>query len=98
MASCLRCSARATLLAIRQHQARAYGSLAHEKAAVVLPNTIDTTSPQFQQNQDSMNALIASTKALAEQKRLGGPQKARDRHVAKGKLLPRQRCALSSLL
>ena len=48
-------------------------------------------SPEFAANAARMQALIAETAALAEQTMRGGDAKSRDRHVARGKLLPRDR-------
>lgn len=50
-------------------------------------------SPEFAANAARMQALIAETAALAEQTMRGGDAKSRDRHVARGKLLPRDRVA-----
>jgi 3-methylcrotonyl-CoA carboxylase beta subunit len=60
----------------------------------VLPNHVDPTSETYQANAAAMTALVEQTRALADVKRRGGSQKARERHVANGKLLPRQRYAL----
>ena len=66
-------------------------SLAHEALAGVVPNDVDATTPEFQANVESMNALVGELDVLAEAVRLGGSAKARDRHVKKGKMLPRDR-------
>ena len=66
-------------------------SLAHEALAGVIPNDVDATTPEFQANVESMNALVGELDVLAEAVRLGGSAKARDRHVKKGKMLPRDR-------
>jgi 3-methylcrotonyl-CoA carboxylase beta subunit len=57
----------------------------------VLASSIDTGSPEFRANADSMRALVSDLAAQAEAVRLGGGEVARARHVARGKLLPRER-------
>ena len=52
---------------------------------------MDARSPEFAANADAMRALVADLNAVAEQVRVGGGPVARDRHVARGKLLPRER-------
>jgi len=56
-----------------------------------IASKIDCKSREFRANQAAMRALIAeleSRRAIAAE---GGPQRARERHLARGKLLPRQR-------
>src|SRR5256885_13631189 len=56
-----------------------------------LASVIDTQSQEFRANAAAMRAL---TRQLAEKRAeaaLGGPQRSRDRHTARGKLLPRDR-------
>ncbi len=52
---------------------------------------MDAKSPDFAANADAMRALVADLNAVAERVRVGGGQVARDRHTARGKLLPRER-------
>src|ERR1700748_2377941 len=51
----------------------------------------DRTDPTFQANENAQRALVADLKQRLATAALGGPQKSRDRHVARGKLLPRDR-------
>ena len=44
-----------------------------------------------QANRDAMGALVSDLRDRAARVALGGPQASRDRHVARGKLLPRHR-------
>ena len=60
-------------------------------AARVLDSRIDTANAQFTRNADEHRALIADLNAKQATARLGGPEKSRARHVARGKLLPRDR-------
>ncbi len=53
-----------------------------------------TTSPdhdQFAKNKQAMDALVADLRTKLEAIAQGGGEKARERHVARGKLLPRER-------
>jgi 3-methylcrotonyl-CoA carboxylase beta subunit len=57
----------------------------------VLPTSLDTRSPEAAGNAAQMRSLVDDLRAQAGQVRLGGGQAARDRHVGRGKLLPRDR-------
>ena len=57
----------------------------------VLKSQINTAAPEFKANADAMAALVADMSAKAEQVMLGGPEASRERHTARGKLLPRER-------
>jgi 3-methylcrotonyl-CoA carboxylase beta subunit len=52
---------------------------------------IDRNSSEFCANAEKMRALTAQLQARRAEAALGGSAKARDRHVARGKLLPRER-------
>jgi len=56
-----------------------------------LTSTIDTGSAEFRANAQAMRALVDELKARREEAALGGPSRARERHLARGKLLPRAR-------
>jgi 3-methylcrotonyl-CoA carboxylase beta subunit len=56
----------------------------------VLRSNVDTSSADFKDNAKAMDEVIAKMKELREQLVLGGPQKARDKHVQRGKMLPRE--------
>ena len=60
----------------------------------VLPTTVDTSSAEFQQNAAAMRRLLEEFEARQRQVRQGGSERARQRHVARGKLLPRERVEL----
>ncbi len=53
--------------------------------------TIDPRSPEFAANAEAMRAQVAEIRALAEKAALGGGETTRKRHLARGKLLPRDR-------
>ena len=57
----------------------------------ILSSAIDTSSAEFRANAEKMRALIAELQARRAEAALGGSAKARERHVARGKLLPRER-------
>jgi 3-methylcrotonyl-CoA carboxylase beta subunit len=56
-----------------------------------LTTTIDTAAADFRANAEAMQALTAELQARRAEAALGGSPRARERHVARGKLLPRDR-------
>ena len=52
---------------------------------------IDRSSADFRANAERMRALVEELRAKRQQAALGGSERARDRHQARGKLLPRDR-------
>ncbi|MDB5492506.1 MAG: carboxyl transferase domain protein [Micavibrio sp.] len=52
---------------------------------------IDTNAPSFQENKAKMESLVADLRARIAIIELGGGDKSRERHTARGKLLPRDR-------
>jgi len=52
---------------------------------------VDRTSTTFQTNETHHRGLAADLQAQLASTALGGPERSRDRHVARGKLLPRDR-------
>lgn len=59
----------------------------------VLPNTVNPKTAQYQTNQAAMQALVDDLREKAAKIELGGGDTARNRHTARGKLLPRDRVA-----
>jgi 3-methylcrotonyl-CoA carboxylase beta subunit len=57
----------------------------------VLRSTASPGSEEFQANQRAHEALIGDLRAQLERAQRGGGDRARERHVARGKLLPRER-------
>lgn len=57
----------------------------------MLPNNVDTTTDTYKSNHAAMTSLVSDLDALHSRISLGGSQKARDRHVSRGKMLPRDR-------
>ena len=56
-----------------------------------LPTAADTAAPEFRTNAERMRALTAELRDRRAAAAAGGPARARERHVARGKLLPRDR-------
>ena len=57
----------------------------------ILASAIDKNAPEFRANAERMRALVEELAARRAEAALGGPERARERHVARGKLLPRER-------
>jgi len=52
---------------------------------------MNSRSEEFKQNKQAMQELVDDLNQLAAKIQLGGGEKAREKHLARGKLLPRQR-------
>ncbi|THC90257.1 hypothetical protein EYZ11_010284 [Aspergillus tanneri] len=63
----------------------------HASAISVLPSVVDTSSPDFKENARQMTELVDRMASLHTSISQGGPQKAKDKHIARGKMLPRDR-------
>src|ERR1700761_7241075 len=57
----------------------------------VLSSAIDTRSDTFKKNAEAMRGLVDDLRARTDKVRLGGGEESRKRHLARGKLLPRER-------
>src|SRR5476651_11413 len=57
----------------------------------VLSSSIDNRSDTFKKNAEAMRGLVDDLRARTEKIRLGGGEESRKRHLARGKLLPRER-------
>ncbi len=57
----------------------------------VIKSKIDASSQVFKANQEAMLAQVADLKSTCDKIALGGSERAREKHLARGKLLPRQR-------
>ena len=60
-------------------------------AGPVLSSRIDRSDAAFRKNVEAFDALVADLRSELTAVRLGGPATSRERHVARGKLLPRDR-------
>ncbi|MDQ2707770.1 MAG: methylcrotonoyl-CoA carboxylase [Actinomycetota bacterium] len=56
-----------------------------------LSSAVDPKDPEYERNAASHQKLVAELRDRLATARLGGPDKARTRHTARGKLLPRDR-------
>ncbi len=56
-----------------------------------LTSSVDSKTKEFKQNAAAMAALVEELRRRREEAALGGAEKARERHVKRGKLLPRER-------
>ncbi|KAL4925759.1 putative 3-methylcrotonyl-CoA carboxylase, beta subunit (MccB) [Aspergillus undulatus] len=63
----------------------------HASAISVLPTAVDTSSPDFKENAQQMQEVLDRMNTLHNTIAQGGPQKAKDKHIARGKMLPRDR-------
>ncbi|MGD9742167.1 MAG: methylcrotonoyl-CoA carboxylase, partial [Dongiaceae bacterium] len=57
----------------------------------ILSSAVNPDSDEFRNRADAMAAEVAKITALEAEIRLGGEAGAREKHVARGKLLPRER-------
>ncbi|HOI53561.1 MAG TPA: carboxyl transferase domain-containing protein, partial [Azonexus sp.] len=62
----------------------------------ILKSQLNPRSADFQANATTMRAVVADLREKVEKIALGGPEAARQKHLARGKLLPRER--VSALL
>src|SRR6478752_1541654 len=57
----------------------------------ILSSSIDKNGAEFRANSERMQALVSELQARRGEAALGGSEKARERHIGRGKLLPRDR-------
>src|SRR5688500_6658382 len=60
-------------------------------AISVLQTNVDTSSEEFKENERQMAEAMARLKGLTRKSQLGGSVKAREKHLARKKMLPRDR-------
>jgi 3-methylcrotonyl-CoA carboxylase beta subunit len=64
----------------------------HQAAAITrIQTNVDPTSEEFKENEKSMAAVMARIETLSQQIQKGGPEKARQKHLQRKKMLPRDR-------
>jgi 3-methylcrotonyl-CoA carboxylase beta subunit len=63
----------------------------HAEALSVLPTKVDTSSAEYKQNAQQMGEVMQKMNELHAKIEAGGPAKAREKHIARGKMLPRDR-------
>ena len=62
----------------------------HASALSILPTKIDTSSTDFKDNASQFGEVMARMQDLHGRIHEGGPDKAREKHLARGKMLPRE--------
>ena len=62
----------------------------HATALSILPTNVDKSSGQYQENAQQMAEVIARMQELHNKIEGGGSAKAREKHIARGKMLPRE--------
>src|SRR5258708_16424397 len=60
----------------------------------ILPSAVNPKSAEYRENYTANLRLVEEFRARQERVRQGGSEKARQRHVERGKLLPRERVEL----
>lgn len=60
----------------------------------VFKSTIKTTSAEFKLNQSAMQTVVDDLQTVVAKIKLGGGESSRERHLKRGKLLPRERIRL----
>ena len=56
----------------------------------MLPTSVDTSAPEFRENAAQMDQVMSRLHELHMKISRGGPAKATDKHVARGKMLVRE--------
>ena len=62
----------------------------HAAAISILPTSIDVSSANFKENSRQMGELMAKMNEMHAKIEDGGSTKAREKHIARGKMLPRE--------
>ena len=57
----------------------------------IIKSQLDTRAAEFKENQALMSELLCDLRAKVATVKQGGGDRARERHLARGKLLPRDR-------
>ncbi|KAJ1962237.1 Methylcrotonoyl-CoA carboxylase beta chain, mitochondrial [Dispira parvispora] len=84
-------SAHWSRLTVTPRFTRPFTSAIFEDQSTVLPNTVNDASPEFKENAKRMNVLVNQLKDDIGKVQLGGGEESCKRHLARGKLLPRDR-------
>src|SRR5262249_23688788 len=61
------------------------------RTLTLITSTVDRSADEFRANQAAMGALVAELAARRAEAAQGGPARARERHLERGKLIPRDR-------
>lgn len=63
----------------------------HASAISVLPTLVDKSTHEYKENAEQLGRIMSKYTELHKNLALGGPQKARDKHIRRGKMLARDR-------
>ncbi|KAK4175679.1 carboxyl transferase domain-containing protein [Triangularia setosa] len=64
----------------------------HQSSSIsVIPTTVDPSSPEYAENTKLMSETMSRLESLTRKAHQGGPPKAREKHLARKKMLPRDR-------
>lgn len=75
----------------RQRRAIATHTYKHHATAIsILPTNVDKSSAQYQKNDQHMGEVMARMQELHKKIEGGGSAKAREKHIGRGKMLPRE--------
>jgi 3-methylcrotonyl-CoA carboxylase beta subunit len=66
-------------------------SVRSEGTLPILSSSVDRNASEFRANAERMRVLVQELQARRAEAALGGSERARERHIARGKLLPRER-------
>jgi 3-methylcrotonyl-CoA carboxylase beta subunit len=70
----------------------------HAQQISIIRSSVDTSSADFKDNVRQMNEAIDRVKELQNTASQGGTQKAREKHIQRGKMLPREYIHLLHLI
>ncbi|KAJ5723887.1 methylcrotonoyl-CoA carboxylase beta chain [Penicillium malachiteum] len=76
---------------ISLHSVASYTHPHHASALSVLPTAVDTSSSEYRENSQQMQDILDQMNSLHAKISRGGSDKAREKHMARGKMLPRHR-------
>ena len=62
----------------------------HASAVQILPTNVDTFATDYKENARQMGEVMARMSELHARIERGGPEKSRQKHTARGKMLPRE--------
>jgi 3-methylcrotonyl-CoA carboxylase beta subunit len=79
------------LVRLQQRTVATYTSPHQASQISILQTNVDKNSDGFRENAAALGELTQKIAQLHEKAALGGPQKARDKHVQRGKMLVRDR-------
>jgi 3-methylcrotonyl-CoA carboxylase beta subunit len=67
-----------------------YTHSSHADQISIIKSVVDTSSTEYQENKSQMEQAIARIRELKAKAADGGSAKAREKHIQRGKMLPRE--------